>query len=155
VTLGSDIQVRLLTQAGPEFRDHLHQQIRAFNDSVSEYHREIRPVGPEPLDMVLEDEGGRIVGGLAASTYWAWLSLDDLWLEEAKRGQGYGTRLLAEVEAEAIRRGCCRAKVETYGFQARGFYEKQGYRVVGRLDDYPPGQTFYWMRKELAEESRG
>ena len=26
----------------------------------------------------------------------------------------------------------------TYSFQARGFYEKEGYRVVGEMAGYPP-----------------
>ena len=33
--------------------------------------------------------------------------------------------------------------------EARGFYEKCGYRVIGQLDEYPPGGSFYWMRKDL------
>jgi hypothetical protein len=40
-------------------------------------------------------------------------------------------------------------KLETFSFQARGFYEKCGYKVVGQLDDCPPGQRFYWMYKAL------
>ena len=41
--------------------------------------------------------------------------------------------------------------LSTFSFQARDFYQRHGYRVVGQLDDYPPGETFYWMRKELNE----
>jgi hypothetical protein len=29
-----------------------------------------------------------------------------------------------------------------------------GYRVVGQLDDYPPGQIFYWMRKDFKPDNR-
>ena len=32
--------------------------------------------------------------------------------------------------------------------KARGFYEKFGYRVVGQLDEYPPGHAFFWMAKD-------
>lgn len=42
-------------------------------------------------------------------------------------------------------------QLRTFGFQARGFYEKQGYRVVGALEDYPPGNAMFWMRKDLAD----
>ena len=46
-------------------------------------------------------------------------------------------------------RGCSQVMLTTYSFQARGFYEKEGYRVVGEMADYPPGATYYWMRKDL------
>ena len=72
-----------------------------------------------------------------------------LWLPPALRGQGLGHKLLTLAEAEARRRGCTRAQLRTFDFQARGFYEKVGYRVVGVLEDYPPDGAMYWMRKEL------
>jgi RimJ/RimL family protein N-acetyltransferase len=68
----------------------------------------------------------------------------------AQRGQGYGRRLLALAEQAAQERGCRYAQLTTYSFQARGFYEKAGYRVVGALTDYPPGETYYWLRKDFA-----
>ena len=68
-------------------------------------------------------------------------------------GLGYYRRaraMLAAAEAEARLRGCLRARLSTFDFQARGFYEKQGYCVVGTLADYPPGSAMYWMRKDFS-----
>ena len=59
--------------------------------------------------------------------------------------------LLRMAEAEARTRGCSHVMLTTYSFQARGFYEKEGYRVVGEMAGYPPGATYYWMRKDLRE----
>jgi ribosomal protein S18 acetylase RimI-like enzyme len=53
------------------------------------------------------------------------------------------------VEEAAVERGCTRAQVHTWDFQARGFYERFGYEVTGRMTDYPPGNTLFWLRKEL------
>jgi len=92
---------------------------------------------------------GKLRGGLIADTYWNWLDVDDFWLEENARGQGHGRHILQAAEKEAIARGCRFAKLETFSFQARGFYEKCGYNVIGQLDEYPPGQSFFWMQKEL------
>ena len=58
--------------------------------------------------------------------------------------------MLAAAEAEALRRGCRGARLFTYSFQARGFYEKHGYTVFGVLDDFPPGHSQIWLRKTLA-----
>ena len=43
------------------------------------------------------------------------------------------------MEAEAIRRGCRGAYLDTFSYQARPFYERLGYEVFGTLDDYPAG----------------
>lgn len=150
-----DFDLLLTDAASEELRTALHQQIRAFNDSRSEPHRAVRQAGVHKLDIFIRDGEGRLRGGLVASTYWDWLEVDDLWLEDGLRGWGYGRRLLAMAEAEARARGCTRAWVRTFRFQARGFYERLGYRVVGQLEDYPPGSAFYWMRKDFATEEGG
>jgi ribosomal protein S18 acetylase RimI-like enzyme len=143
------LQYLLSNEAEPETRRTIHQGIRAFNDAVSGHHRAIRGAGIEPLQITIRDEQGGLLGGLVADTYWGWLDIDDLWLHKSLRGLGHGRRLMAMAETEALARGCSRAFVRTFSFQARGFYELLGYRVVGRLDDYPPGESFLWMRKEL------
>ena len=35
-------------------------------------------------------------------------------------------------------------------FQALPFYQKYGYQVWGQLDDFPPGHTHYYLRKEFS-----
>ena len=130
-------------------RQYLRTQLRAFNDSQSPHHRAIRVGKPLPLDVLIRDARGELVGGLVGSTYWGWLEVERLWIRENLRGRGYGSRLLVMAEAEARRRGCTRVHLTTFSFQARSFYERLGYRVVGQLDDYPPGGSYLWLRKDL------
>jgi ribosomal protein S18 acetylase RimI-like enzyme len=141
-----------------EGKSFLSEKIRSFNNVVSPQHLAIRTAGVQTLNVLIRDAQGAIAGGLAGTTYWGWLEVDKLWVGEPLRGQGHGRRLLLAAETEAQQRGCTRVFLTTFSFQARGFYEKQGYRVVGQLDDYPPGATFYWLRKDFApvplEESR-
>lgn len=142
--------VTLTETADPAAREFVRGQLRAFNDRHSEHHRAIRGVGQAPLDILIRDTAGVIVGGLIAATYWGWLEVDTLWVAEPLRGQGHGRALLRMAEAEARRRGCAHAMLTTYSFQARGFYEREGYCVVGEMAGYPPGATYYWMRKDLS-----
>lgn len=107
------------------------------------------PHAPEPLRVALRDEAGDVVGGLVGTINWRWLWVQALALPRALRGQGLGSRLLAAAEAEARARGCVGARLDTYSFQARGFYAKQGYREAGRIEDCPPGHTRYTMAKRL------
>ena len=95
------------------------------------------------------------MGGLVGETFWDWLHVDLLWVAEELRGRGYGSRLLAAAEAEAVRRGCGHAYLETLGFQAPDFYRARGYRVFGELADFPPGHTRYFMRKSLRADGGG
>ena len=133
-------------------RAFLTAQLKQFNNQHSPQHLYIRTHPPQPLDFFLRDAAGQIVGGLVADTYWTWLSIDDLWLREDLRAYGYGRRLLDMAEHAAQERGCLHAHLTTFSFQARGFYEKAGYYVVGQLSDYPPGETYYWLRKDFGQQ---
>jgi hypothetical protein len=58
------------------------------------------------------------------------------------------------MEAEAIRRGCHSAYLDTFSYQSRPFYEKLGYEVFGTLDDYPRGHQRFYMRKRLQRHAQ-
>lgn len=149
IDIHGPFQLTLQDADDPDARALVHAGIKSFNDAVSEHHRAVRAVGSRVLQLYLRAGDGRLLGGLIAETYWNWLDIDDLWLDEAARGQGHGRAMLAAAEAEARARGCTAVQLKTFSFQARGFYEKQGYTAVGALIDYPPGATLYWMRKDL------
>lgn len=101
-----------------------------------------------PLTLALHDATGQIVGGLWASTGYGWLYTQMLYVPESLRGQRVGQQLMEQAEAEARRRGCRHAWVDTQ-FGARGFYEKLGYRLFGELPDYPPGFSRSFLQKAL------
>jgi hypothetical protein len=46
--------------------------------------------------------------------------------------------------------GILYSAVDTMEFQARGFYEKQGYTVYGIMEDYPYGYRKFLLRKTLS-----
>ena len=144
-----ELRLFLTNSPDPTDREYLHAGIRAHNDEISPHHRAGRAAGRRPLDILIRDGRGQLVGGLTADTYWNWLEINDLWIEADLRFQGLGRRLLALAEAEATSRGCSSAMLRTFSFQARGFCEKYGYRVVGELTDHPPGNSLYWMRKDF------
>ncbi len=99
--------------------------------------------------LVSEAKTGRILGGVWAGTSFQYLHIDALYLPERLRGKGLGRDLVTMAENEAQRRGCHAVWLDTFSFQARGFYEKLGYSVFGMLEDYPPGHQRYFLRKSL------
>ncbi|WP_198372668.1 GNAT family N-acetyltransferase [Roseomonas rosulenta] len=110
----------------------------------------VGPHGFKPLSLVVRREpGGPPAGGAFGWCYGAWYFLRYLYLPEDLRGGGLGARLIALLEAEARARGCIGAWIDTFSFQARPFYEKQGYAVFGTLEDQPPGHARHFLFKRF------
>ncbi len=105
--------------------------------------------GYSPLHVLLRDGGGEVRGGLAGDVFLGWLFVRYLWVAEEHRGGGYGERLLREAEDEAQSRGCHAIWLDTFSFQAPGFYRRLGFREFGRLDDYPAGHTRHFLWKPI------
>jgi GNAT superfamily N-acetyltransferase len=101
------------------------------------------------LCFVLKAPDQEIVGGVIGATYWDWFHLDLMWVKEELRGRGYGQRLLALAEDEARRRGAKKVYLDTFSFQAPGFYRQHGYQVFGELQDFPAGHQRYFLTKHL------
>jgi GNAT superfamily N-acetyltransferase len=106
------------------------------------------PSGHRPLVLSVTDQAGAVIGGLWGATGYGWLYTQLLLVPERLRGQGMGSRLMADAEAEAMKRGCRNAWVDTQ-FGAKPFYERLGYSVFGELGDYPPGFARSFLRKQL------
>jgi GNAT superfamily N-acetyltransferase len=117
------------------------QGLVGFNDGRVE--RE----GWRRLAVLVRGDGGSLAGGLLGFTHWNWLFVSHVWLPEALRGRGLGRELLLRAEREALARGCRHAHLDTFSFQARGFYESLGYEVFGALEEFPPGHTRFFLRK--------
>ena len=105
------------------------------------------------LGIFVRDAGG-IVAGISGWTWGDCCELQSLWVAPQLRGRGLATRLIAAAEAEAARRGCSQTVHFTYGFQAQPLYERIGYELVGRVQDFPSGTDALWYRKRLHATTR-
>ena len=103
-----------------------------------------------PLTIVLSDPiTQETIGGLVGWTSFSFLHVNLLYLPASSRGAGLGSQLIAQAEEEAMRRGCHGVWLDTFSFQARGFYERLGYTVFGAIEDHPPGQRRYFLKTIL------
>jgi GNAT superfamily N-acetyltransferase len=122
--------------------DYIIAKTREHNDQIV-------PNDYAPLSVYCRDDDGSIVGGLTGKTYWNYLDIEFLWVEESLRKQGLGEKIVNLAEKEAIRRGCKYSMLDTYEFQALGFYQKQGYEQFGQLDGFCDKYERYYLRKKL------
>lgn len=80
------------------------------------------------------EENGTIVAGIVAESVGDTVEVEFLFVNETCRGRGLGKALLEHVEAAARQQGMRRMLLNTYSFQAPGFYEKMGYQEIIKLE---------------------
>jgi len=96
------------------------------------------------------DKNNNIIGGCLAEIYcWKVMYIDVLWIAEAYRKQGLGTKLLKAIEQIALEKNCSLIHLDTFDFQAKDFYVKQGYEIFGVLEDCPENHCRYYLKKKL------
>ena len=104
----------------------------------------------DTLDKKISDDNGKIIAGCVARMYcWNVAYIDTLWVDEKYRGIGLGAKLLSDIEESAKDKGCYLIHLDTFDFQAKEFYEKQGYTVFGVLENCPKGHCRYYLKKCL------
>ena len=135
----------VLTDAPPAtMREELGRGLFAFNVAL------LGPADMRPLAITIKSHrDGTLIGGLYGRTAFRRLFVELLFVPEALRGQGVGTKILQQAEAEAKKRNCLGAWLETLSAEAKRLYERNGYRVFGEIPDYPPGNTRYFLSKEF------
>ncbi len=139
-------KITLADAPTPEMWQAIADGLTAFNLSRAGIRYD-----PRPLALLLSDPGsGETVGGLYGTTWTSYLYIYLLFVPETMRGAGVGRKLMMEAEAAAIRRGCSAVALDTFSFQARGFYERLGYSVFGTLHDCPPGHSRFYLTKRIA-----
>jgi GNAT superfamily N-acetyltransferase len=141
----SVVSISIETDTADDLRHAVNSGLYAYNDQFA------GPMGNSMLLIGARDADHKIIGGLVANlqTGWKWIHIQRLWVNEAHRCTGIGRRLLEAAEREAQNLGIVYSAVDTMAFQARGFYEKQGYSVYGVMEDYPYGHRKLLLRKTL------
>ena len=102
-----------------------------------------------PVAFFLRAKMARYWAVYSGDIWAAWLHVRTLAVAAPARGHGFGRELMKRAELYAVERGCTDAFLDTFSFQAKPFYEKLGYRVLGTLENHPVGHEHYFMTKKL------
>ncbi len=77
-----------------------------------------------------------------------WFYLTDLFVEKPYRTQGFGAALLRKLEERVAPLEVIHFLVITAGYEAPGFYQKQGYQIVFEQEDfYATGHSRVMLKK--------
>ncbi|ANG90945.1 GNAT family N-acetyltransferase [Enterobacteriaceae bacterium 155047] len=139
------MQLNITHHVTPQDKEELLTGLRAYNAqflNLANFSGDIA--------VYARDENGVLTGGLIGTRKGDWLNIDFLWVSEGARGSGLGSQVINAAEEEARRQGCRHALVDTASFQARPFYEKQGYALQFSVQDYPhEGMQRHYLAKRL------
>jgi len=136
-------QVEVETHPTAHDGQFLADQLYAYNVEQTGYD------DGQYLTLWVKNPLGERLAGLHGWTWGGSCYIQDLWVQKDLRGQGYGTKLLQAAEHEARARGCHQVILDSYDFQAPGFYQKLGYEVFAVLADHPRKHRNYYLRKQL------
>lgn len=118
----------------------LHRHMRAEQD--------VQLKTAVPLAVTREDGDATAVGII----YDGWLEISLLHVDKDHRRQGYGAKILHEIERKAIEHGAHSAYAWTHDFEAPEFYTGQGYTEFARLKEFGKGHDMIAFRKYLLGE---
>lgn len=124
------------------------EELEAVHEGLMAYNRKFfKETGD--LSCCIEDEDGKCIAGALVWRADELVMVDILWVDEDHRGQGLGKQVLDAVEAQGKRLGARFLELNTFGFQAPGFYAKLGYRPVGAVEGCIGRYGHYYFVKEL------
>lgn len=97
--------------------------------------------------------GSEVAGRLTARLVNGWMMVALLAVRDGARGKGLGRALMAQIEAKAREAGAEGVAVDTYAFQAPGFYARLGYEEAMRLPGVDPALTRIFFVKRLSDRA--
>ena len=126
--------------------------IQALGDGVMAYAKQKRGFTPlEFFAFFIRGDASKIIGGCNGNTLYGCLYMDQLWLDESLRHQGYGTQLVLAAEKYGKEKGCTFATVNTMNWEALGFYQKLGFQIEFERHGFLHDSIFYFLRKEFVD----
>lgn len=126
--------------------------IRKFNNekhpehTIFQVYREKGYNDPFGFYALLDNE---IIGGIIARKKMQWLDIDILFVNQAYRNHKIGSHLMSKATEYCKKENLIGIHLYTLDFQAKGFYEKQGFKLIAEIEDWPKGITRYEFIKYI------
>lgn len=127
-----------------EYEDILYQGINtnAF---------EVKGHSPmSPFSIFIKDQDENVWGGVCGLHFYGSLYVDSLWVNKTLRHQGWGSKLMHEVDLLGKECGALFITLNTMDWEALPFYQKLGYSIEFTREGYLKDSKMFMLRKNLS-----
>lgn len=148
------MELNIIISDDKEYQNIIRQGIRCFNNEkhpemeIFNIYREKGYNDPFGFYVISDNQ---IIGGIIARKKMQWLDVDILFINEKYRKQGIGSQLINKVIEYSKKEELVGVHLYTLDFQAKGFYEKQGFKLIAEIKDWPKGITRYEFIKYIVD----
>lgn len=131
----------IIQQGIKRFNNQKHPEMEVFNN-----YREKGYNDTFGFYAILDEQ---IIGGITAHKKMEWLDVDILFINEKFRKNRIGSKLVSKAVEYCQKEKLIGMHLYTLDFQAKGFYEKQGFKLIAEIKDWPKGITRYEFIKYI------
>ncbi|WP_082235126.1 GNAT family N-acetyltransferase [Halobacillus massiliensis] len=142
-----DYKVSVDMENSEEMRSFLKERVSEYKERT--YFQVKNKDAAQPINMFVTNEKQQWLGGISSELYWNWLEINHCWVYEEFKDQGIERELVKKVERMARKRGADYSMLTTFEQETMNFYKTNGYKVVGKIEDFTPGTNFYTLKKSL------
>ena len=124
--------------------------VRVLEERLYQFNVEATGIADGGLyGIFLRDGEGAVIGGAEGWTWGGTCFVRNLFVPAAMRKHGYGSQLMAQIEAMARARQCDKILLETHDFQAPDFYRRLGFILIATIEGSPRGHRKFTFMKPL------
>lgn len=148
------MQIDIKKSDSIEYQEFIKKGIRDFNikshpeEEIFRIYRQNGYNNPFGFYAFLDNE---IIGGIIAYKKMQWLDIDILFVDEKFRSNRIGSQLMDKAVKYCKQEELIGIHLFTLDFQAKGFYEKQGFKLIAQIKDWPKGITRYELIRYIED----
>lgn len=135
-----------------EYQDIILQGIKKFNyvqrPKIEVFNTNRKNEYYNPINFYLL-YNNQAVGGMLTFKTMQWLDVDVLFIKQEYRRKKLGSKLISKAIEYCKKEDIIGIHLFTLDFQAKGFYEKQGFKLIAEIKDWPKGVTRYEFIKYI------
>lgn len=146
------IEPNIVVSTNKEYEEVIRKGIKNFNNEnhpehpIFKLYREKGYNDPFGFYAFLDNQ---IVGGIIAHKKMQWLDIDILYVDQNFRKNKIGSHLINKASEYCKETELVGMHLYTLDFQAKGFYEKQDFKLIAEIKDWPKGITRYEFIKYI------